>query len=193
MRRARTALLLAAAALSMAAAPADADWPCVQRLVASLTAATLWSGHAPKGDWHADPRIVALVREVADRRRPVEASAGALEAFVVTRPGSDALAQVFAGLVDASNADRNQAIERLRSIARRQRSLAEAAAHLTAELRSLPADAPAGQRDELGSRRTLIIREYEEVGRTIRYSCEIPVEFEARLGRFAQVLQHGLE
>ncbi len=193
MMRARTALLLGAAALSIAAAPVDPDWPCVQRLVPSLTAATLWPGHEPKGDWHADPRLVALVHDVADRRRPTEAGAAALEAFVAARPGADALAQVFAGLVEASNAERNQAIERLRSIARRQRSLADAAARLTAELRSLPPDAPAAQRDEFGSRRTLIIREYEEVGRTIRYSCEIPVAFEARLGRFAQVLQRGLE
>ena len=37
----------------------------------------------------------------------------------------------------------------------------------------------------------LMIRQYEEVQRTIRYSCEIPVEIEGRLGRFAQALQRA--
>ena len=188
---ARIGLLLTGAVALLAAAPSDPDWPCVQRLVPSLTAATVWPGHEPKGDWRADPGIAALVQSVADRRRPVETGVALLAQFVATRPGADALAEVFAGLVDQSNADRSQAIERLRSIARRQRALADATARITAELQAFPADAPSAQRDELASRRTLMIREYEEVGRIVRYSCEIPVDFEARLGRFAQALGRG--
>jgi hypothetical protein len=114
-----------------------------------------------------------------------------LERFVASRPGADALAQVFAGLVDETNAARSQAIERLRGINRRQRALAVATSRVSAELQALPADAPAARREEAVSRRALMVREYEEVQRTIRYSCEIPVDLEARLGRFAQVLQRG--
>jgi len=191
MRRARTLLLLAGAAASIAAAPADPDWPCVQRLVPSLTAATLWPGHAPAADWRADPKIAALVREVTARGRKLEAGAALLEQFVATRPGAEAIAETFAGLVDETNAERNHAIERLRSINRRQLALADAASRVTAELRTAPANAP--QRDEMVSRRALMVREYEEVQRTIRYSCEIPVDLEARLGRFAQVLQRGVD
>ena len=191
MTKARTMLLLAGAAAAMAAAPVDPDWPCVQRLVPSLTAATLWPGQAPTGDWRADPRIAALVRDAADRRRPVDEAARRLEDFVATKPGAEAVSEVFAGLVDQTNVERGQAIERLRSIARRERALASATDRVTTELEALPATAP--ERDDLTARRTLMIREYEEIGRTIRYSCEIPVDFEARLGRFAQVLQRGLE
>src|SRR4051812_12032042 len=54
----RTApFLLACLLATVAAAPADPDWPCVQRLVPTLTAATLWAGPAPKGDWHADKEV----------------------------------------------------------------------------------------------------------------------------------------
>jgi hypothetical protein len=37
-----------------------------------------------------------------------------------------------------------------------------------------------------------VIRQYEEVERTIRYACEVPVQLEARLGLFAQALQGAL-
>ena len=185
-------LLLLACLATVAAAPADPDWPCVQRLVPTLTAATLWPGPAPTADWRADTAVAALVEQVAGRRRPVEDGVARLEQFVATKPGAEARAEVFAGLVDRSNADRNEAIERLRAIARRLRALAEATGRVTTELNALPPDAPPAQRDEVVSRRTLMIREYEELGRTVRYACEIPVEAEARLGRFAQALRQGL-
>jgi hypothetical protein len=186
----RTApFLLVCLLATVAAAPADPDWPCVQRLVPTLTAATLWAGPAPKGDWHADKEVAALVEQVADRRRPVEDGVAKLEQFVAAKPGAEARAEVFAGLIDRSNAERSEAIARLRSIARRLRALAGATGRVTTELNALPPDAPAVQRDEVVNRRALMIREYEELGRTVRYACEIPVEFEARLGRFAQVLQ----
>jgi hypothetical protein len=192
MMRARTALLACAVATS-AAAPADPDWPCVQRLVPSLTAGTFWPAPAATSDWRADPRVAALVQDVTARGRSTEAGVAMLEQFVATRPGPDVSAQVFAGLVEQINAVRGQAIERLRSINRRQRALADATSRAGAELQRLPADAPAAQRGEIVSRRALMLREYEEVQRTIRYSCEIPVDLEARLGRFAQVLQRGLD
>jgi hypothetical protein len=192
MMRARTALLACAVATS-AAAPADPDWPCVQRLVPSLTAGTFWPAPAPMSDWRADPRVAALVQDVTARGRSTEAGVAMLEQFVATRPGPDVSAQVFAGLVEQINAVRGQAIERLRSINRHQRALADATSRAGAELQALPADAPPAQRGEIVSRRALMLREYEEVQRTIRYSCEIPVDLEARLGRFAQVLQRGLD
>ncbi|MFL5335024.1 MAG: hypothetical protein ACJ8H8_17975, partial [Geminicoccaceae bacterium] len=130
----RRAVLLVVAIAVGAAAPVDPDWPCVQRLVPSLTAETLWPGHKAAGDWRADPRIAALVREVTARGRPVEAGVAALERFAATRPGNEAIAEAFAGLVDESNAERGRAVERLRDIARHQRALADATARVTTEL-----------------------------------------------------------
>ena len=187
----------ACALLLCAAGPpgADPDWPCVQRLVPVVTAGSLWSGHAVSGDWRADPAIADVVAAVAPRNRPVEAGSARLEAYVATVPPAERparLAQVFTGLVDQTNAQRTQAIERLRAVARRQRAMTDATSRITAELRALPPDTPAATREELAGRRTLMIREYEEVERVIRYSCEVPVQLESRLGQFLQVLQRGL-
>lgn len=189
----RVALLLSGLLSVGAGYPADPDWPCVQRLVPTLTAATLWPGHEPKRSWQTNPDIAALVRDVSARGLPAEKGVALLDAFVATRPDDEARAEVFAGLVEQANAERATAIERLRSVNRHQRALAEAITRVTTELETLPAGTPTAQLEEATSRRALMIRQYEEVQKTIRYACEIPVSIEARLGRFAQALQRGSE
>lgn len=191
-------ILLGLAAFTLAAAglpPTDPDWPCVQRLVPTLTAGTLWGGHDAGADWRTDPRVAAVVTAAAPRAVSAKEAATRLEQFVATVPAAErpaVLAQVFAGLVDQTNLERAEIIERLRGIARRQRTLTEMTSRVTAELRALPPDAPAAQREEVVSRRAFLIREYEDIERTIRYACDAPVQMEAKLGTLAQVLQRGL-
>lgn len=196
MRVLRTAGLgLLALALGAAGPPADPDWPCVQRLVPKLTAGTLWSGHDTAGDWRADPQVAAVVATVAPRGVSAQEGTGQVERFVATLPGADRPARatlLFAGLVDETNQQRAQVIDRLRGTARRQRALTELTSQITAELRALPADAPSAQREEITSRRGFLIREYEDIERTIRYACEIPVQMEAKLGALTQALQRGM-
>jgi len=186
---------VAALALGAAGPPTDPDWPCVQRLVPSLTAGTLWGGHDATGDWRADPQISAVVAAVSPRGISAQNGAARLDRFVATVPSADRPAQlalVFAGLVDETNLQRAQVIDRLRGIARRQRTLTELASRITTELRALQADAPVAQREEIVSRRAFLIREYEDIERTIRYACEVPVQMEAKLGTLAQTLQRGI-
>jgi len=186
---------VAALALGAAGPPTDPDWPCVQRLVPSLTAGTLWGGHDATGDWRADPQISAVVAAVSPRGISAQNGAARLDRFVATVPSADRPAQlalVFAGLVDETNLQRAQVIDRLRGIARRQRTLTELASRITTELRALQADAPVAQREEIVSRRAFLIREYEDIERTIRYACEVPVQMEAKLGTLAQTLQRGV-
>ncbi len=183
-----TLLLLAAAGPPSK----DADWPCVQRLVPTVTAGTFWAGPQPTGDWRGNPQVAALVAEVAPRSVPREAGVSRLEAFAADLPPPDRrelLPLVFAGLVDETNAERTQIIERLHAIARRQRGLTDVVGRVTAELRGLPADAPEAKREEVADRRAFLIRDYESVERTIRYACETPVQLDARLGAFARALQ----
>ena len=175
---------------------ADPDWPCVQRLVPHLSAGTLWAGHAPAGSWRDDPRIPPLVAATAPRSVSLEQGTARLEAFIAATPRAErpeTLARAFAGLVEATDEQRSRVIERLREIARRQRNLAATTERVTAELDALPADAPAERREEIAGRRAFLIRDFQEIERTIRYACEVPVQLEARLGRFARVLQQGLE
>jgi hypothetical protein len=181
----RTTPILMAAFLCIAAAPADPDWPCQQRLVPTLTATTLWSGPAPTADWHADPAIAALVDQAADRRTDIDTAEAALQKFA-TDATPERRAELFTGLVAQSNVERDAAIARLRDISRRLRALADAAGTAGTQLNTLSAGSP--EREELVNRRGLIIREYDSLNRTVRYGCEIPVDFEARLGRFGKIL-----
>jgi len=172
--------------------PADRDWPCIQRLVPGLTAGTFWAGHGEATDWRGDPAVAALVGQVSSRSRPLEAGSQALQAYVAGLPAAaraGAAETLFAGLVEETNAQRATVIDRLRGIGRRQRELTDTVAAVTTALRALPADAPPATREELTTRRLFLIRTYDEVGRTVRYACEVPVELEARLGAFARALQ----
>jgi hypothetical protein len=194
---ARRQLLPVIALLACAAGPpqADPDWPCMQRLVPTLTAGTFWAGQAAAGDWRAEAKVAALVGKIAPRNLPQDAAEEQLKAFAASIPLQDrpvVFALTFAGLVDEVNAQRNQVIDRLRDVDRRQRALTVTAAHVTAELHALPSDAPDAQREEITTRRAFLIRDYQEVERTIRYACEVPVQLEARLGVFAQVLQTAM-
>ncbi len=191
-------VLVGVAALALGAAgppPADADWPCMQRLVPTLAAGTLWSGHEAAGDWRANAQVAAVVADAAPRTQPTPAGVARLDAYAATVPAVDrpaTLSLLFNGLVDETNRQREDVIERLRGIGRRQRTLTEITGRVSDELRALPPDAPATVREEVVQRRTFLIREYEEIGRTIRYACEVPSALEARLGSFAQALQRDL-
>lgn len=188
-------LLLVLAVGAAGPPPVDPDWPCRQRLVPTLAAGSVWTGPAAASDWRSDARVSALVNRVAPRGVAQEDGVNQLKAFAATLSAGErqaVLPLVFAGLLDETNAQRSQVIERLRDVARRQRDLTATETRVTAELRALPDDAPAAQREEVATRRAFLIRNYEEVGHTIRYACEIPVQLEARVGAYAQALQAAL-
>ncbi len=188
-------LVLAGLVLAAAGPAPDPDWPCVQRLVPTLTASTLWGGHEAAGDWRADPRLAAVVPVLARRSLPAPAAAAQLERFVADVPEAERavrLPELFQGLVDETNTQRAEVIGRLRDRARHQRLLTETVSRITGELRALPPDAEAATREEITTRRTLLIREYDEIERTIRYACEVPVQMEAKLGVLAGVLGGAL-
>jgi hypothetical protein len=183
-------------AMSARAAPpvADPDWPCRQRLVPALTAATFWSGPPLPADvdWQADPRIAKEVEAVASRDVPVDDATADLTRFVDTvAPGERAalLPAVFIGLVAETNRQRGDVITHIKDLARRQRGIGDVIARITAELNGAPPDPSS----EIGQRRALVIRSFEETERTMRYACEVPVELEARIGSFARILAAPLQ
>lgn len=187
--------LLLVLAVGAAGSPVDPDWPCRQRLVPTLAAGSIWTGPPAASDWRSDARVATLVGHVAPRSVAPEDGASLLKAFAATlQPGDRQrlLPMVFAGIMDETNAQRSEVIERLRDIARRQRDLTATETRVTAELRSLPETASTADKTEVISRRAFLIRNYEEVGRTIRYACEIPVQLEARVGTYAEVLRSAL-
>jgi len=197
-----TALAAAfAAAVSAHSAPPraqDPGWPCQQRLVPKLTAATYWNGLPLEGlgDWRADPAIADLVRRLAPRRVSTQQGLSQISAFVQTvsddRPRRLALA--FRGLLEETDRERAGLIEQLKEIGRRQRDLADLVARLATELNAITPDTQgeaAAERLDLQQRHDFTARNFEEIQRTIRYACETPVELEARLGAWARALREA--
>jgi hypothetical protein len=169
----------------------DPDWPCQERLVPRLAAATYWNGALDmQGDWHADPEVADFVRRLAPRRVTTQEGLAEIDAFAKTGRAnrSHRLALVFRGLLEETDRERADLIEKLKQIGRRQRELAELVAQLAEELRSLPAGADA-ERVDLQQRHDFTARNFDEVQRTIRYACEAPVVLDARLGAWARALQ----
>ena len=170
----------------------DPDWPCVQRLVPSLAAGTYWTGPAPDADWRADPEVAALVAGIAPRNVPDDVALARLDAFAGALPpeGKPArLAALFAGLVDATNHERDQVIERLHALTRRQREINGLVSAVSTDLAH---EADPAKRDEMTQRRLFLIREFDQAQQTVRYACEAPVQLEARLGAFGRALDGDL-
>ena len=174
----------------------DPDWPCVQRLVPTLGAAAYWGGPEPAEGtgWRDDPAIAALVAAAAPRSVDVERGTALLQEYLAAQPPEArpaAAARAMEGLTAAVNEQRGVIVERLRNLTRRQRSVADRVSDTSARLRAVPQNAP--QRPDLVTQQTLVLREFDEVQRTIVYACEAPVELEARLGSYARALTEGQE
>lgn len=185
------ALALAAPGSAWAAGP---DWPCVQRLVPRLAAASVWAGPQPEGDWRAEPEVAALVGRIAPRAVAEEDGVADIERFAAPLDPAARrrlLPLAFAGALDETNRTRDTLIEQIQRFARRQRGMAEGVRRLEAELRAMPADAgPA--RAELEERRSFAAKSFADADRTMRYACEAPVRLEARLGAYARALAAAL-
>ena len=202
-RSAATAALWAAALVGAAPAgaappPQEPDWPCQQRLVPRLAAAAYWNGPSLDGigDWHTDPAVAALVQHLAPRRVSPEDGLAAIAAFAqgLTDDRTRRLALAFRGLLDESNRERSALIDALKRIGRRQRELAGLASRLAAERDAIPPNATgeaAARRLDLEQRHDFTVRNFEEIGRTVRYACETPVALDARLGIWARALQEA--
>ena len=201
----RTMLLAVAltgwtAAAMAAPPPTDPDWPCFQRLVPQLTPGTYWAGPpAPaEADWHKDKAVADVVAQAAPRSVSITDGVAALDAFAAGLPPdarAASLAETFAGLVDETNRQRDEVVERIKELVRRQRAVAAIVQQISESLSAIPPDATgeqAAQRDDIIQRRALVIRGFEDVQRTIRYACDVPVQLEARLGAYARALQAKL-
>jgi hypothetical protein len=196
------ALALALVASSAATQPRrqDPTWPCQQPLVPSLAAATVWSGPPIEGigDWRAEPRVAALVQQIAPRAVDAATGEKAIAAFTEALAPAERrrlVPMAFAALLEETNQQRAYLIARIKDLAERQRKLVEIIGKLTSELEAIPASATgeqAAQRAELEERRGFTTRSFDGVQRTMRYACEAPVTLDARLGAYARALEAAL-
>jgi hypothetical protein len=199
LRYAILATGLACAAGPTSAAGRNADWPCPQRLVPKLSAGLFWSGpdDAATEEWRKEPDVVALVEKISPRKVAAEQGKEAISAFAqgLVTDKSRRLTLAFTGLLDETNRQRAELIERIRAFAQRQRELADIAARAGEELSKIPANAEgeaAARRQDLEQRRQYVSMAFQESQRTLRYACEAPVQLESRLGEYVRALQAAI-
>jgi hypothetical protein len=189
--------LIAALAVALAGPPAVAadaanpDWPCVQRKVATLTAAQMWDGPpvdglARSGD---NEEVSKLIAVLASRRVPLEEAAAAIAAFAAAQPQDkrdDALKLLFAGLLGTINSDRAVVMSGIERFQQRQRARAAELERQGTVIRRLRERAATDEkaRPELAAAEESYnwdARVFTERQQSLPLACEVPVLIEQRL------------
>ena len=156
---AQTIVALAAAGMiALGGAPAlaetaNADWPCVQHKVATLTSAQMWDG--PEVDdlaqWRDNEEIKKLVAVLASRRVALEEAATAIDRFAAAQPKDkrdDALKLLFAGLLNTINSDRAVVMSGIERFQQRQKARAAEIERQGAAIRQLKEQAASDQKSQ---------------------------------------------
>ena len=197
-------LLIGIVGGAQGAPPDTKDWPCQQRLVPTLGGGAFWTEPPLEsaGDWHAEPKVVALVERIAPRRVSAEDGIAAIGSFAQSLDGAPdkdrLLTLTFTGLLEETNRDRSEVISRLMDLGRRQHDLADIASKANAELQALPPATDSAtpeqvaHRSDLEQRFAYVTQAFQSAQRTMRYACEVPTALEGRLGRYAQALREHL-
>ncbi len=175
--------------LAVAAGNNDPDWPCIQRKVPELSVAQVWSGDAlpeTAKEWNKDAAVTQLVDELAARRTPMDAAQKQLEAFVTTLPADQAdekLAQVFQGLFEKLNRERQQVISGIARYAGKQRQMAADLRKKASDIDKLRRDTNAdpAELEKQGDQLKWETRVFEERVQSLSYVCEVPTIIEQRL------------
>jgi hypothetical protein len=186
------ALAAAAGGVSpVAAETSTADWPCVQRKVATLTAAQMWDGPSVEGlaGWGDSEEIRKLIAVLASRRVPLEQATAAIAAFAAAQPKDKrdaALKLLFAGLLGTVNADRAVVISGIERFQQRQRARAAELERQGAAIRQLreKAASDAAARTELAVAEEQYdwdARVFTERQQSLPLACEVPTLIEQRL------------
>ena len=193
---AQTIVALAAAGMiALGGAPAlaetaNANWPCVQHKVATLTSAQMWDG--PEVDdlaqWRDNEEIKKLVAVLASRRVALEEAATAIDRFAAAQPKDkrdDALKLLFAALLSTINSDRAVVMSGIERFQQRQKARAAEIERQGATIRQLkerPTDEKS--RSELTAavdKYDWDVRVFSERQQSLTLACEVPVLIEQRL------------
>ena len=197
---ARPALAAALALVAGAAAAEDADWPCVQAKVPTLTPAAVWTGPPMEegaADWAADAEVAALVARLSQRRVPIEEAEAEIDTFAdaLGDDPADRLALLFAGLFETMDAERSDVIEGIERYARRQVAMAEAIREEASALdrRRAAPDADPARIAEAEEALAWRIRVFDERRGSLPYACEVPRLIEQRLFALGRAIGARIE
>ena len=110
-------------------ANANSDWPCEQPLRPEMSMGAMWSGPDPNGlkDWRQIPEVAGMVGQIAPRRTPREEAIASVRRFAAGYQGAErteALTELFVGMFETLNAERNDIVRGIKRFYRRQDGLA---------------------------------------------------------------------
>ncbi len=189
-------LMMVSEQVNAQAAPADPDWPCVQRLLPEIAGGMVWTGmpldevDQPKGDRAFD----ALSKELAARRVPIEEAEQQITDYAgkLGENGPEALAALFKATLEIINDDRASIINGIKKFSRGQRLLADKINAKNQELEKIDrSDVLA--RDAAVAERDWDIRIFEDRRNSLVYLCEQPVLLEQRAFALARSLASHLK
>lgn len=104
-------------------------WPCAQRKVETISAATIWSGPnvAEGADWDQDNKLAALAQTLASRRTSLDDADKDIADFAkAAGPDKDKqLTKLFVGVLDILNSERSKILQGIERYAAGQQHLAE--------------------------------------------------------------------
>jgi hypothetical protein len=184
----------------LAADPRYPDWPCVQAKVPEISLAAVWAG-PPLDDavnkWTNDAKVSALVSRLAARKTPLEEAKQGITEFLAGSAADKAAAGklLFAGLFQTLNAQRDQVLNGLERVTRKQRTAADKIRSDTLALQELQGATPPDQAkvDDLSNQLIWETRIFEDRRRVIGFVCEVPTAIDQRLFALGRVIQQEME
>jgi len=180
----------------------NADWPCIQRKVMTITPAQIWDGPSIDGltGWDGNEKISDLIPILLSRRVPQEDAEKAIKQFAESYPDAERdkmLTMLFAGFLSSINSDRQFVIRRVEEFQRRQAARSKELEREGVKLAELNQDIPATE--QLGPRDTSLSPEQQEYNwnarifqerqQNLTVACEIPVLIEQRAYAISQLIR----
>lgn len=180
----------------------NADWPCIQRKVMTITPAQIWDGPSIEGlkGWEGNEKISDLIPILESRRVTQEDAEKAIKEFAEGYPEAERdkmLTLLFAGFISSINSDRQFVIRRVEEFQRRQAARSKELEREGVKLAELKQDIPATE--QLGPRDSTLTPEQQEYNwnarifqerqQNLTVACEIPVLIEQRAYAIAQAIR----
>lgn len=168
----------------------DPEWPCIQRLVPTVSPAVMWPvpvDESMSKIWRKDRSIRKLAERLGDLDEFTDEDRAAIESFADSIAESDKelqLSLLAVGVVDVTNRVRSQYIKGIKRYTSQQIAISQQIEDTLNELSLLGKEANSGDNQErLEIEETLRWHErvYDQRENTIRLLCEEPVELEQRL------------
>jgi len=112
------------------AADPNSEWPCEQPLRPEMSMAAMWSGPDPSAnqkDWREIPAVAGMVGQIAPRSMPQGEAITNVRRFAAGYQGDErkeALTELFVGMFETLNGERNDIVRGIKRFYRRQDALA---------------------------------------------------------------------